>query len=114
MAAAESVAADEQRRLWSFIRHARLDEADAQEFWTRIRDLVEESWFCAADDDERMLRLVRRHTEFGRTPDAARAWATDVDGANARRIDPTRAHADLVVSGVTGEILEGADGERRS
>ena len=82
--------------------------------WRRIRDLVEESWFCAADDDERMLRLVRRHTEFGRTPDAARAWATDVDGANARRIDPTRAHADLVVSGVTGEILEGADGERRS
>lgn len=42
VAAAESVAADEQRRLWSFIRHARLDEADAQEFWTRIRDLVEE------------------------------------------------------------------------
>jgi len=73
--------------------------------WRRIRDLVDESWFCAVDDDERMPRLVRRHTEFGRTPDAARAWAIEVDGANALRIDPTRVHADLVVSGVTGEIL---------
>jgi pantothenate kinase len=73
--------------------------------WRRIRDLVDASWFCAVDDDERMPRLVRRHTEFGRTPDAARAWAIEVDGANALRIDPTRVHADLVGSGVTGEIL---------
>ena len=78
--------------------------------WRRIRDLVDEAWFCAADDDERMPRLVHRHTEFGRTPDAARAWAVEVDGANARRIDPTRVHADLVVSGVTGEILGEAGG----
>ena len=42
VAAAESVGADEQRMLWSFIRHARLDAALAEEFWTRIRDLVEE------------------------------------------------------------------------
>lgn len=73
--------------------------------WRRIRDLVDEAWFCDTGDDERMLRLVRRHTEFGRTPDAARAWAVEVDGTNAARIDPSRAHADLVVSGVTGEIL---------
>jgi pantothenate kinase len=79
--------------------------------WRRIRDLVDESWFCAADDDERMPRLVHRHTEYGRTPDAARAWAIEVDGANALRIDPTRVHADLVVSGVTGEILDEAGGD---
>lgn len=42
VAAAESVRADEQRRLWSFIRHSRLDADRAGEFWTRIRDLVEE------------------------------------------------------------------------
>ncbi|HEU0182608.1 MAG TPA: nucleoside/nucleotide kinase family protein [Agromyces mariniharenae] len=86
-----------------------------EEPWRRIRDLVDESWVCAAADDERMPRLVHRHTEFGRTPDAARAWAVEVDGANARRIDPTRVHADLVVSGVTGEILGAASeaGERR-
>ena len=42
VAAAESAAADEQRRLWSFIRHARIPPEQAEEFWTRIRDLVEE------------------------------------------------------------------------
>ena len=44
--------------------------------WRRVRDLLDESWFCDADDDERMSRLVHRHTEFGRSPEAARAWAT--------------------------------------
>ena len=42
VAAAESVGAEEQRMLWSFIRHARIDSSQAQRFWTRIRDLVEE------------------------------------------------------------------------
>ena len=42
VAAAESLAAEEQRRLWSFIRHARLDGERVDEFWLRIRDLVEE------------------------------------------------------------------------
>ena len=42
VAAAESVGADGQRLLWSFIRHARLEAVQAEEFWTRIRALVEE------------------------------------------------------------------------
>jgi DNA-binding transcriptional ArsR family regulator len=42
VAAAESVAAEDQHRLWSFIRHARLEPERADEFWLRIRDLVEE------------------------------------------------------------------------
>ena len=42
VAATESTGADEQRLLWSFIRHARIEAAQAEEFWTRIRDLVEE------------------------------------------------------------------------
>jgi DNA-binding transcriptional ArsR family regulator len=42
VAAAESLGAEQQRRLWSFIRHARLDADRADEFWLRIRDLVEE------------------------------------------------------------------------
>lgn len=74
--------------------------------WRRVRDLLDETWFCDTEDDERMSRLVRRHTEFGRSPAAARAWATEVDGANARRIAPARERADLVVSGVTWEVVE--------
>ena len=73
--------------------------------WGRVRDVLDETWFCDTDDDERMLRLVRRHTEFGRSIAAARAWAIEVDGANARRVAPARGRADLVVSGVTWEAL---------
>ena len=43
--------------------------------------------------------------EFGRSPEAARAWATEVDGANARGIPPSRERADLVVSGVTWAVV---------
>jgi DNA-binding transcriptional ArsR family regulator len=42
VAAAESAAAFERRELWGFIRHARLEPEQAQQFWTRLRDLVEE------------------------------------------------------------------------
>jgi hypothetical protein len=42
---------------------------------------------------------VGRHTEHGRTPAAATAWATEVDGANARLIESTRDRADVLVSG---------------
>ena len=74
--------------------------------WSRVRALLDEAWFCDADDDERMSRLVHRHTTFGRSPEAAHAWASEVDGANARGIQPTRDRADLVVSGVTWEALD--------
>jgi pantothenate kinase len=73
--------------------------------WRRVRDLLDETWFCDVDEPERMSRLVRRHTEFGRPPEAALAWATEVDGANALGIEASRDRADLAVSGVTWRIL---------
>lgn len=81
---------------------------DVSEPWRRVRGLLDEAWFCDADDHERMPRLVRRHTESGRSPEAAEAWARDVDGANARRIAPGRERADLIVSGVTWEVVADA------
>ena len=72
-----------------------------REPWNRIPALLEESWFCETGADERLSRLVDRHTRHGRTPEAALAWASSVDGANAELIEPTRSRADLVVSGVT-------------
>lgn len=74
--------------------------------WRAVRGLLDEAWFCATEEPMRVRRLVARHTEFGRTPDAARAWALEVDGANARGIEASRERADLVVSGETGEVLE--------
>jgi pantothenate kinase len=67
--------------------------------WSRIGALLAESWFCETAADERVARLVARHTEHGRTPEAALDWATSVDGANALLIEATKPRADLVVSG---------------
>ena len=71
----------------------------ADEPWGRVRDLLDDAWFCRADGDERERRLVDRHTRHGRTVEAATAWATEVDGRNALVIESTRSRADLVVSG---------------
>lgn len=71
----------------------------ADEPWGRVRELLDEAWFCSADGGERERRLVDRHTRHGRTVEAATAWATEVDGRNALVVEATRARADLVVSG---------------
>jgi len=42
VAARESATAYEQGQLWGFIRHARLSEDQASEFWHRMADLVTE------------------------------------------------------------------------
>ncbi len=42
IAASESAAAFRDRKLWGFIRHARLPEERAAEFWERIAALVQE------------------------------------------------------------------------
>ena len=70
-----------------------------QEPWNRIPDLLAEAWFCETAADERLSRLVDRHTRHGRSPEAALEWASSVDGANALLIEPTKQRADLVVSG---------------
>ncbi len=42
VAARESTAAYRDGKLWGFIRHARITEAQASEFWGRMAELVEE------------------------------------------------------------------------
>lgn len=42
VAARESATAFRERRLWGFLRHARLPEERATEFWERIAELVRE------------------------------------------------------------------------
>lgn len=75
-----------------------------EEPWRQVDELVDEAWFVEATEEDRLRRLVARHTEFGRTSEAARAWAVEVDGANARIIEPTVARADVVVSGATWDV----------
>lgn len=66
--------------------------------WERVRPLLTEVWHVEVDDDVRRERLVRRHEQFGKSPEAARAWVDQVDEPNARLISATRDAADLVVA----------------
>jgi pantothenate kinase len=60
-------------------------------------------WFVTSEEDRRVERLVARHVEFGKSPDAAKAWVAGTDQPNAELVSPTAATADLV-------IVNGSDG----
>nr|WP_222437266.1 nucleoside/nucleotide kinase family protein [Quadrisphaera sp. RL12-1S] len=65
--------------------------------WAPVRELLDEVWFLAPDDDLRLQRLVARHEAFGKAPDAALAWSHGPDQANAVVVAATAQRADLVV-----------------
>jgi pantothenate kinase len=65
--------------------------------WAAVRQLLDDAWYLAPDDTARLAWLTERHVTFGRSPEAARAWATGTDERNARLVAATRARADLVV-----------------
>lgn len=65
--------------------------------WERVRPLLAEAWYVEVDDHVRRARLVARHEEFGKSPDAARWWVEQVDEPNARLVSAARDAADLVV-----------------
>lgn len=63
-----------------------------------VAGLLDEAWFLAPDDDVRLARLTARHELFGKSAEAARAWSTGPDEANARLVADGAARADLVVT----------------
>lgn len=65
--------------------------------WTGVAPLLDECWMVEIDDAIRLQRLVQRHQQFGRSPDAARAWVERVDEANTAVIRATSSRPDLVV-----------------
>ena len=65
--------------------------------WRRVREAMDEVWYCDLDEPTRLERLVARHVEFGKEADAAALWVDRVDQANAALVAATRARADLVV-----------------
>jgi pantothenate kinase len=67
------------------------------EGWRESREQIDEVWYLEVCDDERQLRLVRRHTAFGKPPEEAEAWALGSDQRNAEIVDATRIRADLIV-----------------
>ena len=71
-----------------------LDDQD----WQRVAPLLDITVGVVLNDATRLERLVARHIAFGKTPDAARAWALGPDQANAALIAPTLARADHLLS----------------
>ncbi len=65
--------------------------------WAGVADSLTESWFIDVDNDKRMARLVARHVKYGRSPEAAHAWANGTDQRNAELIETTRMKADVIV-----------------
>ncbi|MGJ7582226.1 nucleoside/nucleotide kinase family protein [Variovorax sp. RHLX14] len=61
--------------------------------WARVAGLLDEVWYVDVDDALREERLVRRHRQFGRSEEAARAWVERTDAPNARLIAATRVRA---------------------
>ncbi len=66
--------------------------------WAPVRGLLDQSWFIATPDAARLDWLLARHMAFGRSREAALAWIAATDTPNARLIEATRDHADLLVS----------------
>lgn len=66
--------------------------------WGRVAPYLDLTFFVRLDHDERVRRLVARHVLFGKTPQAARAWADGPDETNARIIEATAGLADHVIA----------------
>lgn len=71
----------------------------AEPRWEACRVLCTEVWWVEAPGDERTRRLEARHERFGKSPEQARVFVRDVDGANARLVASGADRADLVLRG---------------
>ncbi|MEU8822004.1 nucleoside/nucleotide kinase family protein [Streptomyces sp. NPDC048636] len=70
-----------------------------EEPWRPVRELLDETWWIELDGEERVRRLIDRHERFGKPRAEAERFVLGSDEANARRVAPGRAAADLVVRG---------------
>lgn len=67
--------------------------------WAGVRPLLDRLYYVDCPAPVRRVRLVQRHIDGGRTPQAAHAWVDTVDEPNARLIETSKARCDLVVDG---------------
>ncbi|MFC7218468.1 nucleoside/nucleotide kinase family protein [Streptomyces polyrhachis] len=65
--------------------------------WRAARALMAEVWYVEAAGALRDVRLMERHTGFGRGPGASREWIDSNDAPNAELVAATRGRCDRVV-----------------
>ena len=66
--------------------------------WHRVAPLLDLTVGVVLDEATRHERLIARHIAFGKSPDAARAWALGPDERNAAAIAATLARADHLLA----------------
>ena len=72
--------------------------------WERVRPLLDECWYVECREAVRIVRLLARHIENGRSGHEAAQWVHDVDEPNARLVRSTRASADVVIYAEDGRL----------
>lgn len=65
--------------------------------WAGAAAMLDEVWYVDIDDAVREERLLKRHQQFGRSPEAARDWVAATDAPNARLIAASRGRAHFVL-----------------
>jgi pantothenate kinase len=65
--------------------------------WAAVRGLLDRLYYVDCLPQIRRERLIARHIDGGRSPQAAAAWVDEVDEPNARLISTTRELCDRVV-----------------
>lgn len=75
--------------------------------WMRARRAMDAVWFVVGDERVRVQRLVDRHVEFGKTPQAAAAWVAEIDQPNADTVSTTAGNADrIIVADAAGQLID--------
>jgi len=70
--------------------------------WGEVRPLLDEAWFLLTDDRTRVDRLIQRHIDFGKSPQAAEDWFEGSDRNNGDLVAQTMDQADVLVIGGFG------------
>jgi pantothenate kinase len=72
--------------------------------WERVRPLLDECWYVDCNYSTRIVRLIARHLEHGRSGAAAADWVREVDEPNARIIRTKMNTADVIIRSEDGRL----------
>jgi pantothenate kinase len=66
--------------------------------WASLGEVLDVRYHLAVDPELRRERLIARHVAFGKSSEAARAWALGPDEANALLVEAAASRADAIVT----------------
>ena len=66
--------------------------------WGNVISELTETWYINIEDKLRIDRLLERHEFYGKSKEAAIAWANGSDETNAKIVEATSIRADVVIN----------------